>query len=600
MKVGLVATHQVTMEKPVPLMECLGVLALAASLREHSINVEIINLYNYYLGCTPDFEKQIDAIKNVIVESNPDVLGFSTMSNNLIIALELCRRVKAELPEIITVLGGPGTSFCAVEVLEAFPQVDAIIRGEADQALPDWINKLTSRVKQHSVKGLVFRENGRIIDNGWPDPIENLDELPIPSYNVCSKHKEYEEQPVLLEVGRGCPYGCIFCSTSKYFSRRFRIKSVERVIEEVELVQKELGNRPFNFNHDLLTFNREYLEELCNRLMKLKKPVRWGCSARLDTIDEVLLSKMSKAGCIGLFLGIETATDRMQKSINKRINLDRLIDCVRHAVNHGISVTLSFIVGFPDEEFFDIEMLWRRLFKAKSLDLKNVITQVHILVPEPGSNLLDELNEDLAYDDVGSPGHSNFPPIEWNDLREVIKKHPLIFPAYFHYGGIPTPRHVLLRYVYLNHLVSGPASHSLAFAYSILGEKVTQHLAAKIEQIELPKKLWPLTDYGATIESTRGIIEPLFEQNREPKLMYDAILKAESAAAEIIREKEDHYVLLDVMYNPIDLMARLRGMEWNDSGIIERNRKIVVYYNEKDKDADFREIPKEAAEILSS
>lgn len=599
LRVGLIATHQITMDKPVPLMECLGVLALAASLKQQSIDVEIINLYEYHHGSAPDFEKQIGSIKKVIVESKPDVLGFSTMSNNLVIALELSQRVKLELPEIVIILGGPGVSFCAKQTLEAFPQIEAIIRGEADHAFPSWIKDLENGNSRYNVKGLVYRDNDRILDNGWPDPIVNLDELPIPSYELCSKHIEYEEQPVLLEIGRGCPYGCVFCSTSKYFSRKFRVKSIGRVLKEVKLIQEKLGNRPFNFNHDLFTFNREYVEKLCEELLTLDKPPKWGCSARLDTIDNELLIEMSKAGCMGLFLGIEAATSRLQQLINKRINLDILFNRVESAVNQGMSVTLSFIVGFPEEKPHDIATLWHHIFRAKSISLENVTTQVHVLVPEPGSKLLDQLMNQLVYDETGSPGHSNFPPSDWRGLRDIIKTHPEIFPAYFHYGKMPTPRNYLLKYVYLNHLVSGPAAHSLAYAYSVLGDIVPQTLAKKIKLLEIPKILWPLTDYAEAIKSTRDIVDSLFTQDHNSRAMYDSILKAESAAAEIRKEKEDHFVLIDVMYNPIDLMARMRGKEWDELGVVERNRKIVVYYNKENEDADFKEIPEEIAELLS-
>ena len=579
LKVTLIAMHQLSLETKTPLFECLGILTLSSALIKRSIEVDVLDLSSLNVGVISDYDSLIENVVDIISSSGPNVLGFSTMSNNVVVALEICHRVKQRHPKIVTILGGPGVSFSAERIISSFKQVDVIIRGEADSSFPDLVEYMCNNGIIKPVKGVVLRDGNRILDYGWSEPIEDLDSLPIPQYEICN-NKADSDNSVTLEVGRGCPFACIFCSTSSFFKRKFRVKSVNRVIEELKFIQRKFGNRRILMNHDLLTFNRDYIISLCDALSKLDTPIAWGCSARLDTLDEEILGRMKKAGCDRIYLGIETATEKMQIIINKRLDLTNFDETLRTAIDLGFTLILSFVIGFPEETEDDLAALWEFIFKAKSVNVLKVKTQVNSLVPEPGSKLFKTLSEHLVYDDYGGPGHSDFPPLNWTYFREMIKMRPEIFPAYFYFNGPTIQRQHILKQVFLGQILDGTAKWSLAFAFSILSNKVTRALIENINEIKLPLPSWPAIDYRGTMESTQRILLKLFEHD-DTKLQYNAIVAAEIAMHEVWKNRPDHYEFIEVWYNPIQLMKNISGLEFDSSQLEKRLRTLFVCWDEK-------------------
>lgn len=595
LKITLIATHQLSMESEVPLFRCLGILALSAALKRKDIDVDVLDLSRFNIGVASDYDSIIENVSSAISSSVPEILGFSTMSNNIVVALEICRRVKEKHPEIITILGGPGASFSAGGIMASFDQVDFIIRGEADSIFPELIEQMQKNRPMTSINGVVYRDGEKIVDSGWPEPITDLDSLPIPDYEICSEDDALDE-PVTVEVGRGCPFACTFCSTSSFFKRKFRVKSVNRIVEEIALVQQRFGNRRIKMNHDLLTFNRDYIISLCDALSKLDPSIEWGCSARLDTLDDEILSTLKRGGCDTIYLGIEVMTSRMQQEINKRLDLSRLDDILESAIGLDFRLILSFVIGFPEETRSDIDALWEFIFRAKSTYSIKITTQVHSLAPEPGSMLFETKKENLVYDDYGGPGHSDFPPISWTYLREMIRTHSDIFPTYFYIDSPTIQRKNILKQVFLGHVVDGPSTCSLQFAYLVLGNKLPKTLIENIEEIELPKPNWPGMDYRDTMESVQRIVSDLIDDD-DLRLQYYSIGKAEIAMHDIRIAKQDRFEYIEVEYHPIQFMKKITGLEFDSSKLDKRLRTMFIFWDEKTNGIGYTELSDEITEI---
>ncbi|MFQ5833472.1 MAG: B12-binding domain-containing radical SAM protein [Candidatus Thorarchaeota archaeon] len=591
MRVVLAATHQMSVGHRVPLHRCLGVLALAAALECRGIDCSVLDLVEHGKLVEHDLESALERIVDIFVSSKPDVLGFSTMSNNLAIAIEVSRRVKERLPDTHIIMGGPGVSFCAVETLEAFNHLDSIIRGEADVAFPDFIESLRVDDKVPIIPGLVIRGGNQIIDNGWPEPIRDLDSLPVPLYEKSQLEPHDEENAVHLEVGRGCPYNCIFCSTSNYFKRKFRVKSVDRVLEEMTLIQNHLPRSHISFSHDLFTFSRDYVERICEALGQHEPRASWGCSGRLDTVDAVLLRTMRDAGCFGIFLGIEVGTERMQKIIRKRLDLSRLIETVGAIVELDLRCTLSFIIGLPDEREEDIEALFSWIFKSKAHDLNKVRIQIHLLTPEPGSRLFEEFKDLLVYDEYGSPGSSDI-PANWTNLRSFMQEHPLIFPAYFYIPAKSISRKQALTFVFIGEMIQAAMTCSLNVAFSHLGDKLPKQLVASVSRLEPPTAESVRADRVSFMESIREIILELFEEEEHAGRMYDAVAQYEIAVNAISKRRTpDHIVELDVWFDPLQIIERVMGDSDDGTELKERRRTLAVAWDEKDEKVKSTEAP---------
>ena len=606
MKVALIATHQLSVGSVVPLLDCLGVLALAASVQRHCRHVrcEVMDLVDFgEMGRKP-YDRQIELIADRVAASQADVLGLSTMSNNLIIALDVCRKAKQRNPALHTVLGGPGVSFCAAEVVRTFSHADTVIRGEADKAFPDFLNAFRQGSREPPIPGVVRRVDGQVLDCGWPEPIANLDQLPIPLYDARFEYTSPSNVPekhnsVSLEVGRGCPFCCTFCCTSRFFKRRFRVKSVERVLEEISVIQSCFGDKKVIFNHDLLTFDHSYVCQLSRALQAHTPRVNWGCSARLDSVTPDLLAEMRKAGCERIFLGIEVATPKMQKSIRKNLDLTHLDETLNALVSLDFGFTLSFIVGFPGEESSDIEALVLSVLRSKSRHWEKVRIQIHALAPEPGSDLLRRFQDQLAYDDYGSPGTSDV-PASWEGQRNVIREHPEIFPTYFHIASTTTPREQVLKLTYLAGLIELKMTFSLQLAFSVLGRALSSGLIEKMSEIELPPPdPYPGRQHVRLMDSVRRVVRGIGRDAPSFLSKFEAMAQYEMAVAAVMEDCPKLLLkAIEVDYDPEELIGWISS---RCQGTLERGRRYyIVFRNGDDERPKCARVPKALVDLLNA
>src|SRR5262249_48402881 len=143
-------------------------------------------------------------------------------------------------------------------------------------------------------------------------------------------------EEMFLEVGRGCPFQCEFCSTAPYWHRRHRVKSPTRILEEIRTVQHLFGTKRVHFTHDLFTTNGTWVKSMCEALIGAGSPVGWTCSARTDTVDEYLLSLMKEAGCSAIYFGLESGSERILREIKKNIPLSHSLEIISTCRRVGI------------------------------------------------------------------------------------------------------------------------------------------------------------------------------------------------------------------------------------------------------------------------
>lgn len=207
------------------------------------------------------------------------------------------------------------------------------------------------------------------------------------------------------------------------------MKSPSRIKEEITQLYNKFGFTSFKLVHDSFTSSRKHAEGVTKELAECQVPgLRWSCSARCDTVDSELLAAMRKGGCTGLFFGIETASTRMQKKINKFLNLDAIEPMLSQALKLGFDFTVSFIVGFPDEEWSDIEASIEVLLRWSGIE--KVRTQLRLLAPQTGTAILEKYGGRLQFD-------SWFPDRAFFNSRcpepelEFVKRHPELCPQCF-------------------------------------------------------------------------------------------------------------------------------------------------------------------------
>ncbi len=446
--------------EPAMLSLPMGLLSLAAVLEKSGHEVSLVD-FNYALAegeirLDEDFYADASA---KILSHEPEAVGFSTMCNSYHIALRLAEAVKRKLPQVPIVFGGPQASVADIETLEAFPFVDLILRDEAEESLPLLLTALATGGELDAVPGLTRRRGREVVRHPDAPLVADLDSLPIPAYHLFPY--EVGSSPA-LDVGRGCPFACSFCSTSTFWRRRFRLKSVDRILEEMRGLQRDHDASHFTFMHDLFTVNKRRLLEFCDRLLEERMEVEWSCSSRVDCVDREVLARMAEAGCEAIFYGVESGSPRMQKEIRKDLDLEQVRTAVDQTLESEMRPTFSFIAGFPTETTEDLVETLDLVEELLRRSMVNV--QLHLLAPQLATPDYDEHGQRLRWDGY----YSDISGADYRFLEpEWFRRHPRLFTSFYYFEteGI---RRELLRGLDL--FVHGPCSQMRGTVLGLLGE----------------------------------------------------------------------------------------------------------------------------------
>src|SRR5947209_7411034 len=415
----------------------VGILSLAAVLETKGLQPEVVDLNRvYYDWRQKSKQNEIDFCNFAgayFASRDFDFFGFSTVCSSYPLTLRIAAEVKRLHPESVVVLGGPQASVVDVSTMRTYPFIDLVVRGEAEQSLPDLVDALASDSSLAAVPGITFRRNedGEIVRSPDAPLVLDLDALPFPAFHLFPDVRFCRHFP--LELGRGCPFSCTFCSTNDFFRRSFRLKSPAQMIADMRRVRETYGISSFELVHDMFTVDRKRVVAFCEALLENKRKneedaFTWGCSARTDCVDEELIALMSKAGCRGIFFGIETGSRRMQKIIDKGLELNDSAERVRSCDKFKINTAVSLMAGFPDETMTDLRDT--AAFFVDSLRYDHADPQLSILAPLADTPITKQHKDALVLnDDVADMSYGG-----WRDESQahaLIAAHPEIFSSFY-------------------------------------------------------------------------------------------------------------------------------------------------------------------------
>jgi radical SAM superfamily enzyme YgiQ (UPF0313 family) len=412
----------------------VGVLTLASILEGagkaplvFDLNGFVRDLYsNFHLEGHRDIFR---AAAPAIAAMDADVFGFGTICSSYPLTVRIAEEVKRLRPDVKIAFGGPQASVVDAATLEAFEFVDCVVRGEADEIIVPAFEQLALG-KEIDVPGVTYRTGERIVRNPNAPPVVDLDRVPAPAFHLSSSIDRCSYLPV--EIGRGCPFSCTFCSTNDFFRRRFRLRSPARVLEEMNRLHALYGVTRFDLVHDMFTVDRSRVEAFCHAFLESGKSYTWTCSARSDFVDHPLLELMARAHCDGLFFGIETGSPRLQKIIDKKLDIGEaaaMIDC---GTRNRITCTVSLIVGFPEETIEDVAATAAFALDSARLDFAKV--QINLLAALAATPLFTQYRAQLFFDGV----YSDMSHQTWEQNESdcaIIKKYPDLFPNFY---GLPS------------------------------------------------------------------------------------------------------------------------------------------------------------------
>ena len=403
----------------------LGLLSLATVLSQSTkVSVHVVDPRSI------DFQSPLHTAE-LLLSLDADVVGFSTMCNTYPYALRTAQLLKQLKPDSVIVFGGPHATVVAKETLNAFAFVDFILMGECERSISDFVTYLATQERNPAdIPGLVFRQSGSAIQQTHTYPLLPADQLPDIDYGLIGDVHGFESIP--LDVGRGCPFRCTFCSTTVYWEQQSRQRSVQNIIDTVRRLKSAYDVTTFDFVHDNFTASPRRVTDFCEHILDSGLAFEWSCSARADFVDHKLLDIMYEAGCRCIFMGIESGSPRIQRLCNKKLKLERVEPAVNKALELGLPLTFSFITGFPYENIDDIEQTLRMMAAINHQGKTKCDLQLHLLSPVPGSPLLSEPNVETALD-------GTFSDISLAQALDDVMKSWMagvgkpIFESFYHY-----------------------------------------------------------------------------------------------------------------------------------------------------------------------
>ncbi len=416
-----------------------ALLSLGAVLEEHRFKVKIVDLEPLirHKKMSVDKNFHINAAK-IIMKENINILGFTTRCDTYPSVLNIARRCKEIDPSCVIIFGGPQATLLDLETLQNFKFVDVIVRGEGELTIVELMNQLRRKnIKGFKdIKGITYREkDNRITRTSDRELIENLDSLPMLAYHLLDGHNDNrskgsinDKQWTTIEAGRGCPYRCIFCSTSVVLRRTYRLKSPERIVKEIEILKNKYGIKHFFFLHDHLLFDKNSVVKMCNILIKKKLDIFWNCSSRPDNITPDLLKLMVKSGCIGIYFGVESGSQKIQKIIRKNINVSQAFNIIKECEKYNLLTGVSFILGFPDEKESDVNATLK--FALDCAVFKKTFIQLHLLAAMPKTLIYEKFKDNLVFTGIFSDV-SEGPVGTLKENLDLIKKYPSIFSVFY-------------------------------------------------------------------------------------------------------------------------------------------------------------------------
>jgi len=399
----------------------LGLLTVAsiAEALGHTVDIVDVNRLPCDAGIKHGRGFEAEAA-SFIRAKHPDLVGFTTMCHSFPQTIKMAQALS---PHALILLGGPQATAVHEDVIQEFPFITAVLRGEVESSLADFLRWAEGKGDLAGVAGVTYRSGGDVVQTPDAPLIVDLDTLPRPAYHLYPL-KEFSVIPI--EAGRGCPYNCSFCSTSLYFRRRYRMKSTHRLIDEIRTLVEETGCTTFAMVHDMFTVDRRRVVEFCEGIAQSGLPVHWHCSARVDRVDPELLDTMQWAGCRRIFFGIESGSQRIQKIIGKNLDVDQVVPTLAYAQRKGIKSVASFIIGFPDETPHDLQETVGMAVDLLKAGVSDV--QINILVPLPGSPLQRAYQDQLLL----TTAVTNATWDLWQPPdRALIERFPRIFSSFY-------------------------------------------------------------------------------------------------------------------------------------------------------------------------
>ncbi len=384
-KVGLFKRDNKILGISVP----LGILYISSYLKQNGYDVKVMDGY---------FDTTEDVYKS-IREEKPKIVGVSGWTAGWKGDIEFINNLKKEFPDILLVYGGPHAMSWKENCLKDCKALDFVVNDEGEQSMLELCNAIKNNTSVKKVKGISWRDDGKIIINEPMPYIKELDNMPFPDRDAVDMNRYipaiglYKKLPNTTFIGsRGCPYQCTFCHSSNVL----RLRSAKNIVDEIEEIVRKYGIKDVLFYDETFTVPKHRCLEICDELIKRKTGIVWSANARVDCLDEEMLKKMKKAGCWRLLFGLESGVQKNLDTIKKGFTIEQARKAIKLTSRSGIESYAVFILGVPGETY---EESMQTIKFACELPLDYaVFSPLSVL---PGTEIYDQIKDSDKLDFSG-------------------------------------------------------------------------------------------------------------------------------------------------------------------------------------------------------
>jgi len=349
-----------------------GLAYLAGALRAAGVaEVQVLDFNNH----SRDIRQRLEAAVRTA-----DFVGVSVKTFTAPAGADLLRQAREINPACLTVAGGPHITLDSMGFMESYPECAVGVTLEGEESFTD----LVAGKPIAEIPGLIYREGGKIVSTGSRKPNTGIDALTFPDYQVFDSLPDGKIPAYPLLTSRGCPYPCTYCSVGKVSGLKWRGRSGENILAEMETARRLHGSTEFKIVDDNFTYDMERAAGICQMLIDRRSGFQWCCpnGVRADRLTPELLALMKAAGCHTISLGIESLVPEVFAQIKKGEPLEKVVTAVRMIQAAGMHVEGFFIIGQPGSTY---ETDMQTLREARRLKLNAYAWSM--LVPYPGTKI---------------------------------------------------------------------------------------------------------------------------------------------------------------------------------------------------------------------
>lgn len=411
--------------------ESLGIGYIATFARAHGFKIKIIDAILEKLSWQDT--------ANSIIEENPLIVGFTLLQ----VAFENAVKIIRELRKIgyggHICLGGHFPTFAYEGILKKYKEIDSIVRFEGELPFLDLLKSVKKERDWRAIANIAYYDGNKVIDNPvWP-LVRNLDELPFPARDHLGLALE-TNKTVTISGSRGCWGRCTFCTVTSFYDTpkgsRWRGRSVENILDEISLLQKQYHIHSFTFIDDNFIGpgerGKHRIKKFCRELIRRDLNIEFSFECRADVVEEGLFRLLKSVGLKSVFLGIESGLDDVLIKLGKSVTIIQNISAISILNKLKINIVSGFLMYTPDTTLEELKGNLDFLRKYGTFDFPALIRRVEV---RHGMKMMQQLREKKRLS-----GSELNPYYEFSDNRVKMLYHIMLttlswfVPVYFKYS----------------------------------------------------------------------------------------------------------------------------------------------------------------------